>query len=96
MRDFIKMNIGERALLEQLAEEASALSQAALKVIKAAGYSKNPTSGTEEEACDNMINKLLDVICVYYVLGGKENGENYRPYLESWVQQIKEADHEND
>jgi hypothetical protein len=96
MRDFIQENIGERAILEQLAEEAAELSQAALKAIRAAGYSNNPTPVTAEKACDIMFNELLDVLCVYYVLGGKEDGENYRLRLERWVQRIQEVYNEND
>ena len=42
-RDYILDKLDERTLLEQLAEEASELSQAALKLIRAKGLSENIT-----------------------------------------------------
>ena len=42
-RDFIKHKLDMRTLLEQLAEEASELSQASLKLIRAKGLSNNST-----------------------------------------------------
>lgn len=49
-RDFILEKLDERTLLEQLAEEASELSQAALKLIRAKGLGKNITPKAEQEA----------------------------------------------
>ena len=49
-RDYILDKLDERTLLEQLAEEASELSQAALKLIRAKKLSNNVTPRTEQEA----------------------------------------------
>lgn len=41
---YVLEHIDRRTLLEQLAEEAAELSQAALKLIRAEGLSNNPTN----------------------------------------------------
>ena len=43
-RSYVLKNTDRRTLLEQLAEEASELSQAALKLIRAEKLSDNPTT----------------------------------------------------
>lgn len=65
----IKGNISERALLEQLAEEASELSQAALKLIRAAGMSDNPTPVGAEQAAAQMLEETVDVLNCLTLLG---------------------------
>ena len=59
----------ERELLEQLAEEAAELSQAALKLIRAGGMSNNATPITEQKAIDNLKEELHDVLAVASLLG---------------------------
>lgn len=68
-KEYIKSRLSNRALLEQLAEEAAEVSQAALKVIRAAKSSENPTPVTLDEAIDNTFQELQDVIIVADVLG---------------------------
>lgn len=51
---YIRKNLSEREILEQLAEEASELSQAALKAIRALKLSSNPTPLSCLEASDNL------------------------------------------
>lgn len=69
--DFIQNKLTERELLEQLAEEASELSQAALKLIRAAGMNNNPTPISKEDALDNFIEEFYDVYNAWCLLGLK-------------------------
>ena len=59
-KDYILDKLDERALLEQLAEEASELSQAALKLIRAKGLSENVTPRTEQEAALALAEEIID------------------------------------
>lgn len=59
-RDFILEKLDERTLLEQLAEEASELSQAALKLIRATKMNNNFTPKTEQEAIENLVEEVMD------------------------------------
>lgn len=59
----------ERDLLEQLAEEASELSKAALKLIRAAGMNKNATPVTATEAAENLLDEFRDVLIAAEALG---------------------------
>lgn len=59
-RDFILKKLDERTLLEQMAEEASELSQAALKLIRATKMNNNFTPKTEQEAMENFIEEVMD------------------------------------
>ena len=66
--DFISETLSERELLEQLAEESSELSQAALKLIRAAKYNDNPTPTKEKEAIENLVEEYGDVLAVWKVI----------------------------
>ena len=57
----IEKLIGKPALLEQLAEEASELTKAALKLSRIM-REENPTPVTEQEAINNLIEEFSDVI----------------------------------
>ena len=57
----VQGNLDKRALLEGLAEEASELAQAALKLIRAMGSSKNITPISEEEAWEHLYEEIADV-----------------------------------
>lgn len=72
-RDYILDKLDERALLEQLAEEASELSQAALKLIRAKGLSNNVTPKTEREALLNLMEEIEDFSIVITLLYRKDN-----------------------
>ena len=61
-KKIVQETLTERDLLEQLAEEAAELSQAALKLIRAAGMNKNATPVTYEKAADNLIDEFRDVL----------------------------------
>lgn len=58
---YISDTLDERLLLEQLAEEASELAHAALKLIRTFKGNKNPTPVPIGEAMDNLREELIDV-----------------------------------
>ena len=60
--------IGKPAMLEQLAEEAAELSQAALKLARVL-RGENPTPVTQEEAEKHLIEEYTDVWLCAYELG---------------------------
>lgn len=75
-REYIKYILKamtERELLEQLAEEASELAQAALKLIRAAELSNNPTPNTKENAANNLVEEYYDVCNLWYLLCQKND-----------------------
>ena len=63
--DYIANNISELAVLMALAEEASELSKAAMKVARAKGLLDNPTPVSVEQAEADLIEEYNDLlICV--------------------------------
>ena len=64
----IKNRIGEPACLEQLAEEAAELAQAALKLARIK-RGENPTPVDESDAMDNLFEELSDVFLAAYTFG---------------------------
>lgn len=68
-KKIVQETLSERDLLEQLAEEAAELSQAALKYIRAAGMNGNVTPVRAEEAADAVFEELNDVLIVAEALG---------------------------
>ena len=71
---YILGKLNERALLEQLAEEASELSQAALKLIRAKKLSNNVTPKTEQEAVLALAEEITDC-CIVIDLVCAQNWE---------------------
>ena len=63
------MGLPPQDLYAQLAEEGAELTQAALKCIRAQGFSQNPTSLSCEEAVKNLWEELNDLLLVAYVMG---------------------------
>lgn len=70
---YILNTLTERELLEQLAEEASELAQAALKLIRAAKLSNNPTPSTKENAVNNLVEEFYDVYNLWYLLWRRDD-----------------------
>lgn len=68
-QDFVWKKLATRDLLEQLAEEASELAQAALKMIRAVGYSENKTPVTIETAKENLQEEADDTLMMLSLLG---------------------------
>ena len=67
---YIQINLTERELLEQLAEEAAELGQAALKLIRAKELSNNPTPVDIDTAAANLLEEMKDVYLVFWLLYG--------------------------
>ncbi len=65
---YVRDELASRDKLEQVAEEASELSQAALKFIRAYGLSENPTPITEEQALQDFIEEVRDLLCVLRII----------------------------
>lgn len=61
---YVREELALRDKLEQVAEEASELSQAALKLIRALGMSENPTPVTNEQASSDFSEETRDLLCV--------------------------------
>ena len=61
---YVCEELASRDKLEQVAEEASELSQAALKLIRALGMSGNPTPTTSEQALEAFREEAQDLLCV--------------------------------
>ena len=67
-------SLGEPELLCQLAEEASELAQAALKLRRVL-EGKNPTSCTEQECRENLTEEVADVDLLFKLCGLVEDGK---------------------
>ena len=97
MIDYVacKLQIGER--LAQLAEEAAELTQAALKYRRIITPDASPTSKTEKDALDNLIEEIEDVkMCIDTLeLSGTIPDcefEKWRKYkMPRWCERIKKA-----
>ena len=77
--DYISKNISELAVLMALAEEASELSKAAMKVARAKGLLDNPTPISVEQAENDLIeeyNDLLNCIVMLNKVSGLTVSEN--------------------
>ena len=92
---YVMNHLDARTKLEQLAEEAAELSQAALKLIRAKGLSNNVTPIDEKEALANVREEIIDVLAcikVYdYELDGVdvvEAMENSPKWLR-WAERLK-------
>lgn len=68
---FVREKLTDRDILEQLAEEASELSQASLKAIRACGMSNNATPIKMDNALDNVIEEMGDVAMCYFLFHDK-------------------------
>lgn len=91
-KEYIKSRLSNRALLEQLAEEAAEVSQAALKLIRAMPNSDNPTPVTFNEACEDLSNELIDVVIVADILGltlSTEAIKDDHPKLVRWAERLR-------
>lgn len=94
-QEYVKSHLDDRTKLEQLAEEAAELSQAALKLIRAKGMSDNATPIDKEKALDNVKEEIIDVLmCVkacgfdFGDIGVMEVMENSPKWLR-WAERLK-------
>lgn len=91
-KSYILSVLDERTLLEQLAEEASELAQAALKLIRAAEYSNNPTPITLQEAEVNLDEELHDFLAVASLLGIIDYNDDENPKWKRWAERLGKHD----
>lgn len=91
-KNYILRILDARTLLEQLAEEASELAQAALKLIRAAEYSNNPTPITLQEAEVGLDEELHDVLAVASLLGIIEYDDDENPKWKRWAERLGKHD----
>ena len=94
---YVMNHLDDRTKLEQLAEEAAELSQAALKLIRATGLSNNPTTITREEALQNMHEEIIDVLmcvraynCLLECVDFADAAENSDKWIR-WAERLKGA-----
>lgn len=87
--DYIRSQLDERTLLEQLAEESSEFTQAVLKLIRSGGLSKNTTPVTLDEAEANFIEEWEDINLVLYILGTFDDESILdNPKLKRWAERL--------
>lgn len=91
-KNYILRILDARTLLEQLAEEASELAQAALKLIRAAEYSNNPTPITLQEAEVGLDEELHDVLAVASLLGIIDYDDDENPKWKRWAERLGKHD----
>lgn len=93
-KKIVQETLTERDLLEQLAEEAAELSKAALKLIRASGMNKNATPVTREQAAENVLEELRDVLIAAEALGiwlGDHKMDSYK--WQRWAERVAGSDH---
>lgn len=94
---FIRERVPKEELLAQLAEEATELAQAALK-LRRVYDGMNPTPVTHDEAFDNLKEEIADVMLVIDVLGvGRDHMERcmiQANKLSRWVRRLEERTEE--
>jgi NTP pyrophosphatase (non-canonical NTP hydrolase) len=97
MIEYIREQLSQEELLCQLAEEASELAQAALKLRRVYDGS-NPTPIKRSEAFDNLKEEIADVELVLMVLGYDRSmliSEKYKRMdakLIRWANRLKERE----
>lgn len=84
--------IGEPAMLEQLAEEATELAKAALKLARIE-RKENPTPVTKEEATLNLIEEYTDVMQCTEELGLLPNREQMEEKYKRFLARQGEKPH---
>lgn len=78
----VQEKLSTQELLEQLAEEASEVAQAALKCIRALGLSNNKTPVTPDEAINNLCEEVMDVLVVLDALDMAD--DTYEYHSDKW------------
>lgn len=91
VRQDIISDIPMECRLEQLAEEASELSKAALKVSRIL-RKKNPTPVPINEALDDLVEEYNDIIACGEVLGLRPDYFSIVAKLKRWKDRLRERD----
>lgn len=97
---YIRETLGRAELLAQLAEEATELAQAALKLRRAI-TEDNPTPKTPDEAIENLREEIADVdLCIVMVGDLCEDTdttlERMDRKLDRWARRLRDAKHAED
>ena len=97
--EYISANLSDEDILCQIAEEASKLAKAALKLRRAI-TGTNPTPVSARKAADDLIEEYGDTVVamtLYYMKHGAIDGkvteiiEQDNPKFNRWAQRIKEG-----
>lgn len=99
--EYIAANLSDEDILCQIAEEASELAQAALKLRRAI-TGTNPTPVSDEEAVDSIIEEYADTIGAFEVWAAKCGGDGVQlvgtdlaeiidAKYSRWAKRIKES-----
>ena len=99
--DYIANNISELAVLMALAEEASELSKAAMKLARAKGLLDNPTPISVEQAEADLIEEHNDLLNCIDVLGeisslAIEDMDLRMQKCHRWAERIKRQKNKNE
>lgn len=95
--EFIREKVSQEELLAQLAEEASELTHAALKLRRVYGGT-NPTPVKRSEAFSNLKEEIADVLLLLSILdlGESRNMPEYYKTMDAklarWAQRLLEAE----
>lgn len=99
MVNFIRDQLPDEELLAQLAEEATELAHAALKMRRAMD-GRNPTPVPASEAWEKLQEEVADVLLSLQVLSIETNDQEYRETirqkLERWVYRLQQAERGED
>ena len=95
MMDYIRDQLPDEELLAQLAEEATELAHAALKMRRAV-TGKNPTPVRVSEAWANLQEEVADVLLSLQVLSIETSDQAYRETIRAklarWVDRLQNAE----
>ena len=87
--DYIRSQLDERTLLEQLAEESAEFTQAVLKLIRSGCLSNNITPVILYEAQANFIEEWEDMKVVLYILESIDDESILdNPKLKRWAERL--------
>lgn len=86
---YIRLTIPRSELLSLLAEEASELSQAALK-LRRAEDGINPTPVPAATAAEHLIEEISDVVLVLQILKLEPDQDTIHRKLQRWVSRLRE------
>ena len=92
--DFIRKNLSEEDLLNQLAEEAAELAQAALKLNRAIKGS-NPTPVSVDEARNRLLEEIADVdlcqwaLSLFNAKNSKIINDTINRKMKRWAERLK-------
>lgn len=91
-KNYILSILDARTLLEQLAEEASELAQAALNFIRAKRLNNNYTPVDVGDAYLNLREEMRDVLAVASMLGIAEYNDCRNPKIRRWAERLGKQD----